>query len=128
LVEPSLVVREMLRSYLEMSGYRVTESISTQEAVSKLLRGGMDAVVTALDLEQGNGWDLLEAIRGNERLRELPVIGLTGDDDRDGPGMHGSLHFEHIQQATDREGLLQSIGALIRKAENDGELMLAGER
>jgi two-component system chemotaxis sensor kinase CheA len=123
LVEPSLVVREMLRSYLEMSGYKVTESTNMKEAESKLLRGGIDAVVTSLDLKSGDGWELLEAIRGNDRLKQLPVIGLS-DDDTPGFDRRRDLHFERIQPAADREGLLQSIDTLIRKAED--ELMLAG--
>jgi len=126
LVEPSLVVREMLRSYLEMAGYRISESASLQDAAGKLLRGGIDAVVTALDLQPGNGWELLETIRGNERLRGLPVIGLAGGAGHRSPSHSEGLSFERIQSAADREGLRQAIGDLICNA--DGELMPAGAK
>jgi two-component system chemotaxis sensor kinase CheA len=126
LVEPSLAVREMLRSYLEMAGYRVSESAGLQDAVGKLLRGGIDVVVTALDLEPDDGWELLETIRGNERLRKLPVIGLANGKGHRSSSRDEGPGFELIQSAADREGLCKAIGALIQNA--DHELMSAGAK
>ena len=124
LLEPSLVVREMVRSFLEISGYRVLESVTVQDAVNKLARGTVDAVVTTLDREQIDGWELLKAMRSNERLKNIPVIGLAADAGADFRTNHDGLEIEHIQHAADRAGLLQSIGTLIRKAEN--ALAIAG--
>jgi two-component system chemotaxis sensor kinase CheA len=120
LVEPALMAREMLRSYLEISGYRVFESTGVPDAVSRLLRGGIDAVVTALDLEEEDGWELLEAIRGNDLLKGLPVIGLSNHGNH--PHRHGDLRFERIESVADREGLLQSIDSLLRQIDADREL------
>jgi two-component system, chemotaxis family, sensor kinase CheA len=124
LVEPSLVVREMVRSFLEISGYRVHESVTVQDAVNKLARSSVDAVVTTLDREQIDGWELLREMRGNDRLKHIPVIGLAADAGADFRTNHDGLEIEHIQHAADRAGLLQSIGTLIRKSEN--ELAIAG--
>jgi two-component system chemotaxis sensor kinase CheA len=124
LVEPSLVVREMLRTYLEISGYRVIESTNIQDASARLIRGGIDVVVAALHLEQDHAWELLNTIRANDRLKHLPVIGLVDDEKRDTPAARNGESFECLVPAGDREGLLQSIAALVRKTDN--ELTLAG--
>ena len=122
LVEPSPVVREMLRNYLEISGFRVTESTNLPDATARLGRGGIDVIVASVHGEHSAGWELLETIRASERTRHLPVIGLTnGDDDVAGAG-HG-LQFESVHSAADRQGLLESIGALIRKTEDEPELV-----
>ena len=97
---------------------------ASQDAVNQLARGTVDAVVTTLDREQIDGWELLKAMRSNERLKNIPVIGLAADAGADFRTNHDGLEIEHIQHAADRAGLLQSIGTLIRKAEN--ALAIAG--
>ena len=121
LVAPSLMVRETLRGVLEISGYRVSESAELPDAVNRLLRGGIDAVVSALSLSRsdcapgGDGWEFLETIRGHDRLKQLPVIALADDGGQGELQSATGCRFERVHSAHDREGLLRSISALMRR-------------
>ena len=126
LIEPSLAVREMLRGYLEISGYRVSECTSMQEAVHALHRGGIDVVVTALGSEPAAGWQLLSTMRADDRLKQIPVIGLAEDEGQDHRNGHHDLRFERIQPASDRGRLLESVNVLTSRQEP--EPALAGAR
>jgi two-component system chemotaxis sensor kinase CheA len=131
LVEPSLVVREMLRNYLEISGYRVTESTNISDATARLGRGGIDLVVASIHGEYGAGWEMLETVRASERTRHLPVIALANGDGSAKANAGKGLQFERIHSAADREGLLESIAVLTqRQKEESGrdEFALAGAR
>lgn len=59
-------------------GYNVVTAGSVGEAISVLEHGPIDAVVLDVRMPRRSGLELLEFIRWNERLRDLPVLILTG--------------------------------------------------
>ena len=81
--EDNKIVRESVIELLELR-YKVVESVSNgQELMNKLLTPGtsFDCVVTDNNMPLKTGRQVLIEIRKNDRLKNLPVIVLTGDDD-----------------------------------------------
>jgi type II secretory ATPase GspE/PulE/Tfp pilus assembly ATPase PilB-like protein/CheY-like chemotaxis protein len=79
-VDEDPLQRELARTFLEASGYKVTDAINGREAVTLLnAHGPFSLVVTDLQMEEMDGVELLRTIRSTiDPL--LPVIVLTGSD------------------------------------------------
>ena len=71
------------RSIMELIGHddvAITAVSSGGEALSELRRQKYDCMVLDLMLEDMNGFDLLDQIRDDEELNDLPIIIYTGKD------------------------------------------------
>jgi two-component system, chemotaxis family, chemotaxis protein CheY len=79
LVEDDDDLREALRELLHFEGYVVEQARTATEAVSKLQDGGSRFRLILLDflLAGTSGQAVLEARRGCESLRRIPVIVIT---------------------------------------------------
>lgn len=73
--------REMLCRRLQKLGYDVTESINGREALETLKAGNYDLVLLDILMPELDGFQTLEFIKADQRLRHLPVIMLTALDD-----------------------------------------------
>lgn len=75
--------RELVRSVLEKEGYRVTVAKDGPAAMEMLKGDGTFDLVT-LDywMDKMNGLRVLQRLRRDEDTREIPVIMVTGADDR----------------------------------------------
>lgn len=124
LVVPSLAPREMMRNALEIGGYRVQAFSNAQEALARLGRGPVDAVITVSDLGHGDGRVLLEGIRSQSQLRELPLFALS-DEDVNGPEVR-SVADGHTIFVDGREELVERLSEELQ--EGEPELALAGAR
>ncbi len=74
--------RAMVSKRLELLGAQIIEASSGSEAFALLMNGGVDAVILDLDMPDIDGFALLGCIRSHPKLRHLPVIVLSGLDDR----------------------------------------------
>jgi two-component system chemotaxis sensor kinase CheA len=78
LVDDSAFFRNMLSPMLGAAGYEVTAVASADEALALLRKGGrFDALVTDIDMPDMDGFALAEAVRGEERFSEMPMIALS---------------------------------------------------
>jgi putative nucleotidyltransferase with HDIG domain len=77
-------LRRYITRLLERMGHVVISAANGQEALEILLQvEGIDLVVTDIMMPKMDGYELLQAIRGNEVLRDICVIMITakaGDD------------------------------------------------
>ena len=70
LVDDSRVTREMIRRLLEDAGFRVTGVGSAEDALRALEKGGVDCLVTDIEMPGVDGLDLTRRLRGDaEHLR-----------------------------------------------------------
>ncbi len=79
-VDDSITVREVERQLLRNRGYDVAVAVDGMDGWNAVREGGLDLVVSDVDMPRMNGLDLLRAIRENEALRELPVIIVSYKD------------------------------------------------
>jgi CheY-like chemotaxis protein len=78
LVDDSAFFRNMLSPVLKAAGYEVTAVSSGHEALAILKKGRrFDALVTDIDMPEMDGFELAEAVRGEQRFGEIPIIALS---------------------------------------------------
>jgi adenylate cyclase len=73
--------RDMLSRRLEKLGYEVTDAANGREALQKLKDGNFDLVLLDILMPDLDGFQTLEFMKADPRLRHVPVIMLTALDD-----------------------------------------------
>ncbi|MFM6157406.1 MAG: response regulator, partial [Sphaerospermopsis kisseleviana] len=79
-VDDSITVREMERKLLENNGYKVDVAVNGMDGWNAVRSGDYDLVVTDIDMPRMNGFELTTQIRGNGKLKNLPVIIVSYKD------------------------------------------------
>jgi CheY-like chemotaxis protein len=79
MVDDEPAAREMARTVLEQSGFRVEEASSGFEAVEKALAHLPDIIVMDLVIPRFSGWEATRKVKTNPRTQHIPIIALTGD-------------------------------------------------
>lgn len=69
--------RELLRLMLESAGHRVRETRDGRELVEAARAGSFDLILIDLSMPVLDGWAALEALRSDERTRQLPCVAVT---------------------------------------------------
>ncbi len=83
IVDDSVTLRRLLRKELEGSGYRVVEAPDGNTALQQLATEPIQLVITDLNMDPMNGFELVRRIRETRPRESLPVLFLTteaGDD------------------------------------------------
>lgn len=83
IVDDSKVMREMVIACLRaQEGLAFTHAASGLEALEKLSLQSFDVVVLDLNMPDIGGYEVIEFIRGQDKLRALPVLVVTtrGDE------------------------------------------------
>jgi two-component system, chemotaxis family, chemotaxis protein CheY len=82
-VDDSKVMREMIVACLRaLDGLAFTHAASGLEALERLSLKRFDFVVLDLNMPDIDGYEVIEFIRGQDKLRALPILVVTtrGDD------------------------------------------------
>jgi len=117
--DDSITTRTLEKNILEAAGYRVRLATDGQEALDLLRRladeEGCDLLLSDIDMPRLNGFDLTEQVRGDARLRHLPVVLVTSLDspsDRE-RGVAAGADAYIIKRAFDQRALLETIERLL---------------
>jgi signal transduction histidine kinase len=78
LVDDSPDTVSVLGHLLEARGFRVRLAGGVAEALAAARAAAPDVVLTDIGMPGQDGYDLLRQLRGDERLRSIPVIAATG--------------------------------------------------
>ncbi len=80
IVDDFSTMRRIVRNLLKESGYAdADEAEDGVAALAKLRNGRFDFVVTDINMPNMNGFELLAAIKGDEKLKHLPVLMVTAE-------------------------------------------------
>jgi two-component system, chemotaxis family, chemotaxis protein CheY len=82
-VDDSKVMSDMVVACLRAKdGLRFTHAASGLEAIERLSLGAFDLVVLDLNMPDIGGIEVVEFVRGQDKLRELPILIVTtrGDE------------------------------------------------
>jgi two-component system chemotaxis sensor kinase CheA len=112
LAEASTFSRGMIRSGLDMAGYRVQEAADLDEAIRALEQQPVDVVVTALNLPPNGSSALLTAMRRRPKWQGIPVLALTDSDEHVQAPALRTAGFQDCQPKLDREAMLESVARL----------------
>jgi signal transduction histidine kinase len=80
IVEDDFIVRRMLADILSLH-YEVHAIGDGEKVISSLLEKEYDLLLLDVRLPKVNGFELLQAIRGHEKLGDLPVVLISGKAD-----------------------------------------------
>jgi chemosensory pili system protein ChpA (sensor histidine kinase/response regulator) len=114
LVDDSISVRKFVGRMLEKAGYRVRLASDGLEALEIVSEGGVDLVVTDLEMPRTNGYELMLHLRQNPETRLIPVMVVTsraGSKHRERAVREGAKAF--MVKPVQEEQLVAQIGALI---------------
>lgn len=84
LIEDELPFRQIYRDGLRVSGYQVIEADDGKMGLQMIRQQPPDLVILDLILPELSGFDVLNQLRKDEALKEIPVIVysvLAGNDD-----------------------------------------------
>ena len=114
LVEDSAFFRNMIKNYLEGSGYEVELAENGKKALNKLASDGhFDLIITDLEMPEMDGFELIKVLRSNPDYQNIPIIvvtALVGEDIRRRALELGANGYEI---KLNREKLLEEIENLL---------------
>lgn len=87
-VDDSLTIRETERRLLENAGYQVNVALDGLDGWNSLRTANFDLIITDIDMPRMNGFELIELIRNDLRLKETPII-IISYKDRQEDRIHG---------------------------------------
>ncbi|WP_137174855.1 Hpt domain-containing protein [Massilia sp. HP4] len=76
-VDDSLTVRRVTQRLLEREGYRVQLAKDGVEALELMGQGAPDLMLVDIEMPRMDGFDLTRNVRGNEAIRDIPIIMIT---------------------------------------------------
>jgi two-component system chemotaxis sensor kinase CheA len=107
--EASAFSRGLIRSGLDMAGYRVIEAANLSEAIRGLEQQTVDAVVAALDLPSPGTSALIAAMRQRPEWGAIPVLALAESEEQVRVRAGQPADFQDCQVKFDREAMLTSL-------------------
>jgi CheY-like chemotaxis protein len=109
-VDDELIIREVVRTVLEASGYRVIDVGTAKEALGILRNGtGVGLLISDVLMPEINGVELAEDAR---RLRpDMPILFISGYWDRFEHSAHG---FECVQKPFGPAELVSKVRELLK--------------
>ncbi len=128
IAEASTFSRGLIRSRLDMAGYRVLEAANLDEAMRRMEQQPVDAVVAALDLPPSGASALSAAMRGHIEWERVPILALDGSADRVRSSGVVAAGFEDCQAKFDGEAMLESVERMVlANARSEAAPVRAGE-
>lgn len=109
--DSSAFSRGLIRSGLDMAGYRVIEAADLQEALRELQQTTIDIVVAALNLPSQGCAALRQEMRRRPEWESIPLLALA-DSTQQVQAQIDRTAFEDCQPKFDREAMLESLTRL----------------
>jgi chemosensory pili system protein ChpA (sensor histidine kinase/response regulator) len=91
LVEDDRSVRRYLEVTLQRSGYKVITAGDGLEAMKLALSSEIDVVVTDAVMPHMSGQELARFLRSNAKLSRLPIVLLTGQENKEAAAVNENL-------------------------------------
>ncbi|MCZ6695646.1 MAG: response regulator [Acidobacteria bacterium] len=119
-VEDSPMMRQLIAfSLRRLQGCRVIEAVDGVDALKKLTTDKVDLVITDLNMPMMDGLKLVTLIRGNARMKSLPIVIVTtegAEADRErGMALGANAYLPKPIQPSD---LLRTVTSLLESAKN----------
>ncbi len=118
IVDDSLTVREVERKLLESRGYEVDVAVDGMDGWNTVRLGSYDLVISDVDMPRMNGIEFVGLIKGDPKLRALPVMIVSYKDrpeDRD-RGLQAGADYYLAKGSFHDDTLLDAVIDLIGEA------------
>jgi DNA-binding response OmpR family regulator len=115
LVEDDRSVRRYLEVTLQRSGYRVITAEDGIEAMKLALSSPVDVVVTDAVMPNLSGQELARFLRSNQKLSHLPIVLLTGQENKEAVGAEENVIDAFLYKPVRAEELKSCLARLLRQ-------------
>lgn len=113
---PELI--ELVRRILEHGGirYKLLAAIEVQEGMKIALREVPDLIMLDMHFPAGEAWSVIEQVHKNQKLKDIPIIGISSMDYEGGlqgnrsDGPHVDMY---VQKPIDMDKLLNALNHLL---------------
>jgi two-component system chemotaxis sensor kinase CheA len=114
-VDDSITTRTLEKSILEAHDYRVRVAVDGVEALAQLRAEKADLVITDVQMPRMDGFQLLQAMKQDQYLREIPVIVVTSLESREDQERGLSLGADAyiVKRKFDQAELLAAIRQIL---------------
>ena len=85
IVEDDLETRLFYSDALARGGFRIDQAHNGHQALEKALKCLPDLILTDIAVPGMDGIELCRRLRADERTRDIPLLAITGHDDRHYP-------------------------------------------
>ncbi len=116
-VDDNALIRELVRNMLAENGLGVVTAASGREALDRLAKITPDLIVTESAMPDGDGWSLLETIKADPHVRDVPVVFLSSD--REVPSRVRALQagaYDYLCKPFSMEELLVRIRLVLERS------------
>jgi two-component system, chemotaxis family, sensor kinase CheA len=110
--EASAFSRGLIRSSLDIAGYRVIEAADLDEAIREIKQQPVDVVIAALDLPPHGAASLCAALRGRQEWQRIPFLALADAAGEISSSAALAAGFDDCQDKFNRRALLESVARL----------------
>lgn len=115
-VDDNAVNRFMLCRYIQQEGHEVTQAQNGRQALALIQSGRFDLMLLDMLMPEMDGYEVLRAVKGDDRLRDVPVIVISGLDEMDSVVRCIELGAEDYLPKPFNQTLLRArIGACLEK-------------
>ena len=115
LVEDDRSVRRYLEVTLQRSGYKVVTAADGLEAMKLALSSTIDVVVTDSVMPNLSGQELARFLRSNQKLSHLPIVLLTGQENKEAAAAAQHLIDVVLYKPVRAEELKDCLTKLLRQ-------------
>jgi two-component system chemotaxis response regulator CheY len=120
IVEDSPTMRQLLAfSLRRLKDCRIIEAVDGVDALKKLTTEQVDLVITDINMPMMDGLKLITVIRGDARMKSLPIIIVTTEgaeeDRKRGLALGADAYIPKPIQPSD---LLKAVASLLERARN----------
>ncbi len=119
-VDDSITVREVERQLLLNHGYEVSVAVDGADGWNKIRTEAYDLLITDVDMPRMNGLQLIQAVRSDDKLRDLPIIIVSykeRDEDRT-RGLEVGANAYLTKSSFHDNHFIEAVVDLIGPAEN----------
>ena len=112
ITDDSLVIRAVVRSHLEAAGYRVVEAVDGRAAIAHCRQTPPDVILLDIEMPGLDGYEVLEVLKADPMLMDLPVVFLTTLTDMDNVlrGLRGGAH-DYLKKPFEPAELVARVAA-----------------
>ena len=80
-VDDDITILELLKSILSKHGYRTISALNGKDALTQLDKNNyIDAIILDICMPEMDGRKTLESIKSKEKIKNTPVLMLTGEN------------------------------------------------
>src|SRR3989304_5192477 len=81
--DDSETIRKILSPTLGLRGFHPVTASDGMEALERIAEGGVDLIITDLNMPVMDGYELTAAVRRTAPCRDVPIIMLTTEEEED---------------------------------------------